>query len=156
MPRRRLVRKREIGPDPKYNDVIIAKLINNIIRDGKKSLAEKIVYGAFDLISKKLNTEGATVFKQAMENVKPVLEVKARRVGGATYQIPMEVPFHRKISLALKWTISSAEKRTEKTMIERLANEIMDASKNTGAAVKKREDTHKMAEANKAFAHFRW
>ena len=156
MPRRRLVKRREITPDPKYNDVIVAKLINNVMKKGKKSLAEKIVYSAFDLISKKLNADGVVIFKQALENVKPVLEVKPRRVGGATYQVPVEVPQHRRVSLAIKWIIKATENRAEKTMIERLANEIIDASKNTGAAVKKKEDTHKMAEANKAFIHFRW
>jgi small subunit ribosomal protein S7 len=156
VPRRRLVKRREITPDPKYNDVIVAKLINNVMKKGKKSLAEKIVYSAFDLISKKLNADGVVIFKQALENVKPVLEVKPRRVGGATYQVPVEVPQHRRVSLAIKWIIKATENRAEKTMIERLANEIIDASKNTGAAVKKKEDTHKMAEANKAFIHFRW
>jgi small subunit ribosomal protein S7 len=156
MPRKGFVKKREIAPDSKYNDLVVAKLINCIMREGKKSIAERIVYDAFEEINKKTNTFPLTVFKQAMENCKPSLEVKARRVGGQNYQIPIEVPPARRTALALSWITDAAKARAEKTMKEKLASEVLDASKNAGAAVKKKEDTHKMAEANKAFVHFRW
>ena len=156
MPRKRLVGKREIEPDSKYNDILIAKMINSIMRKGKKSTAEKIVYGAIDFMAKKGNTNGLNLLKQAVDNVKPVLEVKPRRVGGATYQVPVEVPPLRRTLLAIKWIVDSAKARNEKTMLEQLANELLDATKSAGGAVKKKEDTHKMAEANKAFVHFRW
>ena len=156
MPRKGFVRKREVIPDTKFGEALLTRFINNMMRDGKKSVSEKIVYGAIDIIGKKSNANGLTVFKQAIDNVKPMLEVKPRRVGGATYQIPIEVPPARKTSLAVRWIIDAAKARTEKTMLEKLAGEILDASKNAGAAIKKRDDTHKMAEANKAFVHFRW
>lgn len=156
MPRRGPVPKRQIPPDPVYKDVLVAKLINKVMKDGKKSLAEKIVYKAFDLIKEKTGEHPLTIFKKAIDNVKPVLEVRPRRVGGATYQVPIEVPEHRQISLALRWIVQFARERGERTMIERLANEIIDAYNGRGASVKKKEDTHKMAEANRAFAHYRW
>ena len=156
MPRRGNVPKREILPDPMYNSVLVTKLVNSIMLDGKKGVAQKVVYGAFDLIKEKTEKEPLEVFTQAMENIMPSLEVKARRVGGATYQVPIEVRPERRQTLGLRWLTMFARKRGEKTMKERLAGEIMDACNNTGAAVKKREDTHKMAEANKAFSHFRW
>ncbi|MEI6845438.1 MAG: 30S ribosomal protein S7 [Candidatus Firestonebacteria bacterium] len=156
MPRKKLVGKRETGPDPKFNDVLVQKLINSIMKQGKKSVAETIVYTSFEEVGKKANANGVTIFKQAMENIKPMLEVKPRRVGGATYQVPVEVPPVRRIALGIKWLVDAARGRSEKTMVDRLVNEITDASKNTGAACKKREDVHKMAEANKAFVHFRW
>ena len=155
--RRRRVVKRELIPDVKYNSELVARLINTIMNRGKKSTAQQIVYGAFDVIqAKKPEMQPLDVFLQALENVKPKLEVKSRRVGGATYQVPMEVRPERRQTLGLRWLTGYARKRSEKTMKERLAGEIMDACNNTGAAVKKREDTHKMAESNKAFAHFRW
>ena len=156
MPRRGNVPKREILPDPMYNSVVVTKLVNSIMLDGKKGVAQKVVYGAFDLIKEKTEKEPLEVFNQAMENIMPSLEVKARRVGGATYQVPMEVRPARRQTLGLRWLTAYARARSERTMAERLAGEIMDAANNTGAAVKKREDTHKMAESNKAFAHFRW
>jgi small subunit ribosomal protein S7 len=156
MPRRRVAKKRVILPDPKYHDVLVAKCINMIMRRGKKSLAEKILYNALDIIEKKTGEEPLSIFKKAVENVKPVLEVKSRRVGGATYQIPVEVRPDRRVALSLRWIINSARGRSERTMQERLAAELMDAYRETGSAIKKREDTHKMAEANKAFAHYRW
>ena len=156
MPRRGNVPKREILPDPVYNSVLVTKLINSIMLDGKKGVAQKVVYGAFDTIKEKTGNEPLDVFNQAMENIMPVLETKTRRVGGANYQVPMEVRPARRQTLGLRWLTAYSRARGERTMAERLAGEIMDAANNTGAAVKKREDTHKMAEANKAFAHFRW
>ncbi|MBQ2061058.1 MAG: 30S ribosomal protein S7 [Oscillospiraceae bacterium] len=156
MPRRGNVPKREILPDPMYGSVLVTKLVNSIMLDGKKGVAQKVVYGAFDIIREKTGNEPQEVFVQAMENIMPSLEVKARRVGGATYQVPMEVRPARRQTLGLRWLTNYSRARSERTMAERLAGEIMDAANNTGAAVKKREDTHKMAESNKAFAHFRW
>ena len=156
MPRRGNVPKREILPDPMYNSVLVTKLVNSIMLDGKKGVAQKVVYGAFDIIKEKSEKDPLEVFNQAMENIMPSLEVKARRVGGATYQVPMEVRPARRQTLGLRWLTNYSRARSERTMAERLAGEIMDAANNTGAAVKKREDTHKMAESNKAFAHFRW
>ena len=156
MPRRGNVPRREILPDPMYNSVLVTKLINSVMLDGKKGVAQKVVYDAFDIIKEKTGKEPMEVYTQALENIMPSLEVKARRVGGATYQVPMEVRPERRQTLGLRWLTGYARKRSEKTMKERLAGEIMDACNNTGAAVKKREDTHKMAESNKAFAHFRW
>ena len=156
MPRRGNIPKREVLADPLYNSTLVTRLINNVMLDGKKGVAQKIVYDAFDIIKDKTGKEPLEVFEQAMENVMPVLEVKARRVGGATYQVPMEVRPARRQTLGLRWITTYARLRSERTMKERLANEIMDAVNETGAAFKKREDTHKMAEANKAFAHFRW
>ena len=156
MPRRGNVPKREILPDPMYNSVLVTKLINSVMLDGKKGVAQKVVYDAFDTIKEKTGKEPLEAFTEAMNNIMPSLEVKARRVGGATYQVPMEVRPERRQTLGLRWLTGYARKRSEKTMKERLAGEIMDACNNTGAAVKKREDTHKMAESNKAFAHFRW
>ena len=156
MPRRGNVPKRDILPDPMYGSVLVTKLVNSIMLDGKKGVAQKVVYGAFDIIKEKTGNEPQEVFVQAMENIMPSLEVKARRVGGATYQVPMEVRPARRQTLGLRWLTNYSRARSERTMAERLAGEIMDAANNTGAAVKKREDTHKMAESNKAFAHFRW
>ena len=156
MPRRGNVPKREVLPDPMYGSVLVTKLVNSIMLDGKKGVAQKVVYGAFDLIKEKTEKEPLEVFNQAMENIMPSLEVKARRVGGATYQVPIEVRPARRQTLGLRWLTAYSRARGERTMAERLAGEIMDAANNTGAAVKKREDTHKMAESNKAFAHFRW
>ena len=156
MPRRGNVPKREILPDPMYGSVLVTKLVNSIMLDGKKGVAQKVVYGAFDIIREKTGKEPQEVFVQAMENIMPSLEVKARRVGGATYQVPMEVRPARRQTLGLRWLTNYSRSRGERTMAERLAGEIMDAANNTGSAVKKREDTHKMAESNKAFAHFRW
>ena len=156
VPRRGNVPKREILPDPLYNSVLVTKLVNSIMLDGKKGVAQKVVYGAFDIIKEKSGKEPLDAFQAAMENIMPSLEVKARRVGGATYQVPIEVRPERRQTLGLRWLTTYARNRGEKTMKERLAGEIMDAANNTGSAVKKREDTHKMAEANKAFAHYRW
>ena len=156
MPRRGNVPKREVLPDPVYGSVLVTKLVNSIMLDGKKGVAQKVVYAAFDQIKEKTEKDPVEVFAQAMENVMPTLEVKARRVGGANYQVPMEVRPARRQTLGLRWLTAYSRKRGEKTMKERLAGEIMDAANNTGSAVKKREDTHKMAEANKAFAHYRW
>ena len=156
MPRRGNVPKREILPDPMYNSVLVTKLINSIMLDGKKGVAQKVVYDAFDIIKSKTDRNPQEVFVEALNNIMPSLEVKARRVGGATYQVPMEVRPDRRQTLGLRWLTSYARKRNEKTMKERLAGEILDALNNTGGAVKKREDTHKMAESNKAFAHYRW
>ncbi len=156
MPRRGNVPKREVLPDPMYGSVLVTKLVNSIMLDGKKGVAQKVVYGAFDLIKEKTEKEPLEVFNQAMENIMPSLEVKARRVGGATYQVPIEVRPARRQTLGLRWLTAYSRARSERTMAERLAGEIMDAANNTGSAVKKREDTHKMAESNKAFAHFRW
>ena len=156
MPRRREVPKRVILPDPKFGDQLVAKFVNNVMVDGKKSTAEQIVYGAFDLIAERTGNNPLEVFKTAMDNVRPVLEVKSRRVGGSTYQVPVEVSPSRRTALAMRWIVTYAKGRSEKTMRERLAGEFLDAFNNRGAAVKKREDTHRMAEANKAFAHYRW
>ena len=156
MPRRGNVPKREILPDPVYSSVLVTKLINSIMLDGKKGVAQKVVYDAFAIIEEKTGKNGLDAFTEAMNNIMPTLEVKARRVGGATYQVPIEVRADRRQTLGLRWLTMYARKRSEKTMKERLAGEIMDACNNTGASVKKREDTHKMAESNKAFAHFRW
>ena len=156
MPRRGNVPKREILPDPVYNSVLVSKLINSIMLDGKKGVAQKVVYDAFAIIEEKTGKNGLEAFTEAMNNIMPALEVKARRVGGATYQVPIEVRPERRQTLGLRWITLYSRKRSEKTMKERLAGEIMDACNNTGASVKKREDMHKMAESNKAFAHFRW
>jgi len=156
MPRKGNVPKREVLPDPKYNDKVVAKLINALTSDGKKSKAETIIYGALDVIEEKTKTESMKVFKKALENIKPVLEVKSRRVGGSTYQVPIEVRPDRKLSLALRWLVGYAKARSEKSMVEKLAGELIDASNSKGGSVKKKEDVHKMAEANKAFAHYRW
>ena len=156
MPRRGNVPKREVLPDPVYGSVLVTRLVNNVMLDGKKGVAQKVVYGAFDLIKEKTDKDPVEVFAQAMENVMPSLEVKARRVGGANYQVPMEVRPARRQTLALRWLTLYSRSRGERTMAERLAGELMDAANNTGNAVKKREDMHKQAEANKAFAHFRW
>ena len=156
MPRRGNVPKREILPDPVYGSVLVTKLVNSIMLDGKKGVAQKVVYGAFDIVQEKTGKDALEVFHAAMENIMPSLEVKSRRVGGATYQVPMEVRPERRQTLGLRWLTSYARKRSEKTMKERLAGEIMDAANNIGSSVKKREDVHKMAEANKAFAHYRW
>ncbi len=156
MPRRGFVPKRDVLPDPLYNSKLVTKLINNIMYDGKKSTAQKIVYGAFDIVKEKTGKEPLEVFTTAMDNIMPVLEIKARRVGGATYQVPIEVRAERRQTLGLRWLTQYARSRNERTMKERLAGEILDAVNSLGNAVKKREDTHKMAEANKAFAHFRW
>jgi len=156
VPRRGFVPKRDVLPDPLYNSKLVTKLINGIMLDGKKGVAQKVVYGAFDIIKQKAKKEPLETFTQAMENIMPTLEVKARRVGGATYQVPLEVRPERRQTLGLRWLVNYARNRGEKTMHERLAGEIMDAANNTGSAVKKREDTHKMADANKAFAHYRW
>jgi small subunit ribosomal protein S7 len=156
MSRRRVAEKTEILPDPKYGDKVLAKFINIIMRSGKKSIAEKIVYGALDEISGKGNPEPLEVFNKALENVRPLVEVKSRRVGGATYQIPIEVRTARSITLAMRWMVDASKKRGEKNMGLRLAGELLDASESRGSAIKKREDTHRMAEANKAFSHYRW
>ena len=156
MPRRGNVPKREILPDPIYNSVLVTKLVNGVMLDGKKGVAQKVVYDAFETIKNKTGKEPLDVFAEAMNNIMPSLEVKARRVGGATYQVPLEIRPERRQTLALRWLVDYSRKRGEKTMKDRLAAEIMDASNNTGSSVKKREDMHKMAESNKAFAHFRW
>jgi small subunit ribosomal protein S7 len=156
MPRRREVEKRKILPDPKFQDRLVAKFINSLMRKGEKSVAERACYGAFGQVEQKLKDDPLKVFKKALDNVKPVVEVKSRRVGGATYQVPVEVRQDRRVALAMRWLIDYARARGEKTMQDKLAGEIMDAASNRGNAVKKREDTHKMAEANKAFAHYRW
>ena len=156
MSRRRAAEKRKILPDPKYKDLVVAKFTNSLMLDGKKSVAESIIYGAFDLIEKKAGQDPLKTFLEAIENVKPGVEVRSRRVGGATYQIPIEVRSERRQALAIRWIVDLARQRSENTMTERLSGELLDASNNRGAAVKKREDTHKMAEANKAFSHYRW
>ena len=156
MPRKGHTQKRDVLADPMYNNKVVTKLINNIMLDGKKGIAQKIVYGAFDRVAEKTERPALEVFEEAMNNVMPVLEVKARRIGGANYQVPIEVRPERRQTLALRWLTLFSRKRGEKTMEERLANEIMDAANNTGASVKKKEDMHKMAEANKAFAHYRF
>jgi small subunit ribosomal protein S7 len=156
MPRRRVPNKRKILADPKYQDRLITKFVNDLMSGGRKSIAERLCYGAFALVEERSKEEPLKTFKKALENVKPVLEVKSRRVGGANYQVPVEVRQDRRVALGMRWMIQYAKSRSEKTMVERLAAEIMDAANNRGASVKKREDTHKMAEANKAFAHYRW
>jgi small subunit ribosomal protein S7 len=156
MPRRREVAKRKVVPDPKYNSALVARFINNLMKKGKKSTAESILYGSFDIIEEKMKEPPLDVFEKAMNNVKPVLEVKSRRVGGATYQVPTEVLPNRRIALAIRWVINYARARAGKSMKEKLAAEFMDAAGSRGASIKKKEDTHKMAEANKAFAHYRF
>jgi small subunit ribosomal protein S7 len=156
MPRRRVVQKRDILPDPKFGDKLVAKFINSIMRGGKKSTAESILYKAFDMIQEKTKQDPLKIFKQAVENTKPSLEVRSRRVGGATYQVPVEVRYERRQSLAFRWILNFSKKRNENSMHEQLAGELLDAANNRGATIKKREDTHKMADANKAFAHYRW
>ena len=156
MPRKGHTQRREVLPDPIYNSVVVTKLINQVMLDGKKGIAQKIVYGAFDTVAEKTGKPALDVFEEALNNIMPVLEVKARRVGGATYQVPMEVRPERRQTLALRWLVNFSRNRGEKTMAERLANEIMDAANNTGASVKRKEDMHKMAEANKAFSHYRF
>jgi small subunit ribosomal protein S7 len=156
MPRRREVPKREVLPDPKFGDEQVSKFINMIMRNGKKSIAEKIMYHALNTVADKTKADSVEMMEKALENVRPVVEVKSRRVGGATYQVPVEVRPSRRNTLAMRWLIDAAKKRGEKTMAGKLAGELLDASENKGSAVKKREDTHKMAEANKAFSHFRW
>ena len=156
MPRKGHVPKREVLPDPVYGDVRVAKLINNVMLDGKKELAQRIVYGAFDLVESRVGQSPLEVFNQAMDHVMPVLEVKARRVGGSNYQVPMEVRPERRQTLALRWIVQAARNRSERTMIERLANELIDASKQAGSAFRKKEEIHRMAEANKSYSHYRW
>ncbi len=156
MPRRREVPKRKINPDPKFRNRMVSKFINKMMLDGAKSTSEQAMYGAFDIIEQRYKQDPLDVFKKAIENVKPKLEVKSRRVGGATYQVPVEVRAGRRLALAMRWIIGYSRSRGEQTMRERLAAELVDASQNRGASIKKREDTHKMAEANKAFAHYRW
>jgi small subunit ribosomal protein S7 len=156
MPRRREVPERPITPDPKYGSKLLAKFMKSVMRDGKKSTAEKILYSSFDIIEEKSGNEPLKMFEQAIDNVRPAIEVKSRRVGGSTYQVPTEIRTSRRTALAIRWVIGFARKRSEKGMAQRLAAELLDAANNRGASVKKKEDTHKMAEANKAFAHFRW
>jgi small subunit ribosomal protein S7 len=156
MPRRRVADKRDILPDPKFNSKIVSKFVNALMESGKKSTAERSCYGAFNILQQKTGNDPLKVFKTALENVKPVLEVKPRRVGGATYQVPVEIRPHRRNALAFRWLINYSRARSEKTMPEKLAGELLDAFNNTGSSIKKKEDTHKMAEANKAFAHYRW
>jgi small subunit ribosomal protein S7 len=156
MPRKGPVKPREILPDPKFQDRLVAKFINTMMQRGKKSLAERILYGAFDVVAERAKEDPLSVFRRALENVKPVVEVRSRRVGGATYQVPVEVRPSRRISLGMRWIVQSARARNEKSMVDRLAAELLEAAANRGGAVKKKEDTHRMAEANKAFAHYRW
>ena len=156
MPRRRLVEKKDILPDPKYNSKLVSKFISVIMKDGKKATVEKVFYNALDIMKEKTGSDPIKVFKTAMENVKPLVEVKPRRVGGATYQVPVEIKPQRRTALAIRWIIKYSRDRSEKTMQEKLAGELLDALNNTGSSIKKKEDTHKMAEANKAFAHYRW
>ena len=156
MPRRRIATKREIIPDPKFNSERLAKFINHVMEDGKKAVAERIVYGALDIVAEKTNQEPLSVFEAALENIQPMVEVKSRRVGGATYQVPVEVRPSRQMALAMRWLVDFSRKRGEKSMVLRLAGEILDAAGSKGAAVKKREDVHRMAEANKAFSHYRF
>jgi small subunit ribosomal protein S7 len=156
MSRRRAAEKRDIIPDPKYKDLVLTKFMNGLMIDGKKSTAEGVVYNSFDRISKQSGQDPLKIFHDAVENVRPSVEVRSRRVGGATYQVPMEVRFERAQALAIRWLVAASRKRSENTMTERLASELMDAADNRGASVKKREDTHKMAEANRAFSHYRW
>ncbi|MCO4054843.1 MAG: 30S ribosomal protein S7 [Bosea sp.] len=156
MSRRHSAEKREVIPDPKFGDIVVTKFMNSIMYEGKKSVAESIVYGAFDQVEARMKTGPLEVFKQALENVAPAIEVRSRRVGGATYQVPVEVRLERRQALAIRWIITAARGRNDKTMVERLSAELMDAANNRGNAVKKREDTHRMAEANRAFSHYRW
>ncbi len=156
MPRRAAAQRREVLPDPVYNNRLVTQLINKVLLDGKKSVAERIVYGAFDIVEQKMSQDPLSVFKKAMDNVRPTLEVKPKRVGGATYQVPIEVNSRRSTTLAIRWIVGFSRKRREKTMAERLASEIMDAANGLGASVKKREDLYKMAESNRAFSHYRW
>jgi len=156
MPRRREVPKRDVLPDPKYNSKLVAKFMNNVMRCGKKSLAEQIFYGALDIIEQRSKQDPLEVFHKALDNVRPVIDVKSRRVGGATYQVPVEVRSERRDALAMRWIINYSRQRSEKTMVQKLAGELQDAAQSRGGSVKKREDTHRMAEANKAFAHYRW
>ncbi len=156
MPRKRVVAKREITPDPKYKSVLVAKFVNNLMKQGKKSVAQSILYGAFDIIKERTNQDPLEIFKKAIENVKPLVEVKSRRVGGSTYQVPTEVRPSRSQALSIRWIIMYARARGEKTMAAKLAGELLDAANGRGASIKKKEDTHRMAEANKAFAHYRW
>jgi small subunit ribosomal protein S7 len=156
MSRRHRAERREVNPDPKYNDLVVSKFMNSIMKEGKKSVAERIVYGAFETMQAKAKSNPLQLFHQALENVMPAVEVRSRRVGGATYQVPVEVRHERRQALAIRWLIEQARKRNENTMQERLSGELLDAANNRGAAVKKREDTHKMAEANRAFSHYRW
>ena len=156
MSRRHRAEKREVLPDPKFKDIIVTKFMNQIMRDGKKSVAERIVYGAFDLVESRAKKDPVEVFHNALESVAPAVEVRSRRVGGATYQVPVEVRPERRRALAIRWLINAARGRNETTMVDRLSNELMDAAANRGSAVKKREDTHRMAEANRAFSHYRW
>jgi small subunit ribosomal protein S7 len=156
MSRRHRAEKREIIPDPKFHDIVVTKFMNSVMYEGKKSVAETIVYGAFDIIETKTKQNPIEVFRQALDNVAPAIEVRSRRVGGATYQVPVEVRTERRQALAIRWIITAARGRNDKTMVDRLSGELMDAANNRGNAVKKREDTHKMAEANRAFAHYRW
>jgi small subunit ribosomal protein S7 len=156
MSRRHSAEKREVIPDPKYGDLVVTKFMNSVMYDGKKSTAERIVYGAFDIIEGRSRQNPLEVFKQALENVAPAIEVRSRRVGGATYQVPVEVRMERRQALAIRWLITAARARNDKTMVDRLSAELLDASNNRGNAVKKREDTHRMAEANRAFSHYRW
>jgi small subunit ribosomal protein S7 len=156
MSRRHRAEKREVIPDAKFGDVVVTKFMNSIMHDGKKSIAEAIVYGAFDTIEQKLRSDPLALFKQALDNVAPAIEVRSRRVGGATYQVPVEVRPERRQALAIRWIINAARGRNDKTMVDRLSAELMDAASNRGNAVKKREDTHRMAEANRAFSHYRW
>ncbi|MEG9883570.1 MAG: 30S ribosomal protein S7 [Hyphomicrobiales bacterium] len=156
MSRRHHAEKRKINPDPKFADVVLSKFMNNIMRDGKKSVAERIVYGAFEQIEAKVSQSPLAIFRQALDNVSPAVEVRSRRVGGATYQVPVEVRQERRQALAIRWIISAARNRNENTMVGRLSGELLDAANNRGAAVKKREDIHRMSEANRAFSHYRW
>src|SRR5918999_4711083 len=156
MSRRHRAEKREVNPDAKYGDIVLTKFMNSLMKDGKKSVAESIVYGAFDIVQQKSKQDPVNVFHTALDNIRPAVEVRSRRVGGATYQVPVEVRPDRQQALAIRWLIESARKRGEHTMEERLSGELLDAANNRGAAVKKREDTHRMAEANKAFSHYRW
>jgi len=156
MPRRKVVAKRPVPPDSKYGDIFVTRCVNVLMKQGKKSLAEHIMYGALEIVQERLSEDPLKVFRQAVDNVKPVLEVRSRRVGGSTYQIPVDVPPERRIALSMRWIVGSARSRGERGMMRRLAAELVDAYNNTGSAVKKREDTHRMAEANKAFAHYRW
>jgi small subunit ribosomal protein S7 len=156
MPRKGEIRRRDVLPDPKYHDRLVTKFINSMMERGKKSLAERMLYGGLDLIAERTKEDPLAIFKRALDNVKPAVEVRSRRVGGATYQVPVEVRPERRVALAMRWIITAARSRNETTMVDRLSNEIMDAAQNRGSAVKKREDTHRMAEANRAFSHYRW
>lgn len=156
MPRRRVASKREILPDPIYNSKIVSKFINSLMKDGEKAVAARICYGSFDIIKTKTGNDPLKVFKSALDNVKPMIEVKSRRVGGATYQVPVDIRPQRRVAMAFRWIIGFAQKRGEQTMREKLAGELMDAANSTGSSIKKKEDTHRMADANKAFAHYRW